>query len=148
MSSTQITCELDRCIKNLLAWHDEPNKPTKGKDPFHICSWSPHLSPFQSRHGPPHSILSGCIYEKTNPGAGNPEERIPSKKTGWKATDGWLGYTLTGRVVAGGSRCLLRPSSGSVVGSRQSLSPHNPQQSYIWLTKSIKETKRTGRHCS
>jgi hypothetical protein len=67
--------------KSLGLAHDEPNKPTKGKDSFHMCSWSPHLPPFQSWQEPLQFSLFGCIHEKANPDAGNPEEQIPSKKT-------------------------------------------------------------------
>jgi hypothetical protein len=95
MSSTQITCELDRqvgCIKNLLAWHDEPYKPTKAGPLAYVILESPFCLRFKSRHGPLKSNLFRCLHEKANPDAGNPEERITSR-TKTKKPDGKLQMT-------------------------------------------------------
>ncbi len=45
-----------------------------------------------------------------------------------------------GWLVAAG--VYLDQVQGSVVGSRQSLSPHNPQQSYIWLPQRVSKRQR------
>jgi hypothetical protein len=87
--------------KSLGAWHDEPNKPTKGKGPFHMCSWSPHFPPFQSWQEPLQFSLFGCIHEQANPDAGNPEARITSQKNNLKPDrnlqmDDWDIHCLAG----------------------------------------------------